>query len=100
MFEGFVALALEGSYTVLAVVDQTHLPVKVKDHVTKQVLGSTFEVKMKSNIAGERATEYVVATLYEYRFCLSHYNRTDMITALIFLPTIVPFSNVGMTCTY
>jgi len=61
---GFVALALEGSYTVLAVVDQTHLPVKVKDHVTNQVLGATFEVKMKSNIGG-RATEYVVATFLD-----------------------------------
>ncbi|KAF8516339.1 band 7 domain-containing protein [Hysterangium stoloniferum] len=57
---GFVALALEGSYTVLAVVDQTHLPNKVKDPVTKQILGATHEVKMKSTISGTH-TEYVVA---------------------------------------
>ncbi|KIJ54086.1 hypothetical protein M422DRAFT_25046 [Sphaerobolus stellatus SS14] len=58
---GFVALALEGSYNVLAVVDQTHLPNQIIDHVTKQVLGSSSEVKMKSRIHGVE-TQYVVAT--------------------------------------
>ncbi|KAF8588595.1 hypothetical protein K439DRAFT_1629599 [Ramaria rubella] len=57
---GFVALALEGSYDVLAVVDQTHLQTKVKDRVTGQILGATHEVKMKSKIREEN-TEYVVA---------------------------------------
>lgn len=60
---GFVALALEGSYDVLAVVDQTHLQTKLKDRVTGAVLGSTHEVKMKSKIHAEN-TEYVVALLF------------------------------------
>ena len=59
---GFVALAIEGSYDVLAVVDQTHLQTKVKDRVTGAILGSTHEVKMKSNIRGA-SSEYVVALL-------------------------------------
>jgi len=57
---GFVALALEGSYSILAVVDQTHLPNKVIDPVTRQILGATHEVKMKSTISGTHS-EYVVA---------------------------------------
>lgn len=60
---GFVALALEGSYNVLSVVDQTHLPNKIIDHVTKQTLGSTLEVKMRSVIRGVQA-DYVVCTLW------------------------------------
>jgi hypothetical protein len=59
---GFVALAIEGSYDVLAVVDQTHLPTKVKDRVTGATLGSTYEVKMKSKIK-DSSSEYVVALL-------------------------------------
>jgi len=57
---GFVALAIEGSYDVLAVVDQTHLQTKVKDKVTGAILGSTHEVKMKSKIK-DTSSEYVVA---------------------------------------
>lgn len=59
---GFVALAIEGSYDVLAVVDQTHLQTKVKDRVTGQTLGSTHEVKMKSQIK-DSSSEYVAALL-------------------------------------
>ena len=36
---GFVALAIEGSYDVLSIVDQTHLPNVVTDKVTKAILG-------------------------------------------------------------
>lgn len=57
-----MALALEGSYDVLAVVDQTHLATKVKDRVTGAVLGSTHEVRMRSKIRAD-TTEYVVAQL-------------------------------------
>jgi len=60
---GFVALALQGSYNVLSVVDQTHLPNQVIDHTTRAVLGWTHEVKMRSRTGNGQATqEYVVAT--------------------------------------
>ena len=36
---GFVALAIEGSYRVLEIVDQTHLPNQIKDGVTHAILG-------------------------------------------------------------
>ena len=36
---GFVALAVEGSYRVLEIVDQTHLPNQIKDSVTNAILG-------------------------------------------------------------
>ncbi|KIM80892.1 hypothetical protein PILCRDRAFT_72918 [Piloderma croceum F 1598] len=46
---GFVAFAIEGSYDVLAIVDQTHLPGVIKDKSTGVTLGWTHEVKMKSS---------------------------------------------------
>lgn len=61
---GFVAYAVEGTYDVLSIVDQTHLPTVVKDQVTKLVLGSTHEVKMRSKVGHQLEKEYVVATLY------------------------------------
>ncbi|TCD69546.1 hypothetical protein EIP91_007170 [Steccherinum ochraceum] len=57
---GFVAYAAEGSYDVLSVVDQTHLPTIVKDHITGSTLGWTHEVTMKSK-TGDGYKEYVVA---------------------------------------
>ncbi|KAG8855049.1 hypothetical protein FRB96_007244 [Tulasnella sp. 330] len=63
---GFVALALQGSYDVLSVVDQTHLPNKIIDHTTQAVLGYTHEVKMLSRTGNGAATqEYVVATFLD-----------------------------------
>jgi len=59
---GFVAYAIEGTYDVLSIVDQTHLPTAVKDPITKAVLGSTHEVKMTSKVGFEGKKEYVVAT--------------------------------------
>ncbi|TFK42936.1 hypothetical protein BDQ12DRAFT_677046 [Crucibulum laeve] len=59
---GFVAFAVEGTYDVLSIVDQTHLPTTVKDKLTGVVLGSTHEVKMKSKVSGRDEKEYVVAT--------------------------------------
>ncbi|KAJ3504254.1 hypothetical protein NLJ89_g8032 [Agrocybe chaxingu] len=59
---GFVAYAVEGTYDVLSIVDQTHLPTVVKDKLTGVVLGSTHEVRMKSKIGGQQEKEYVVAT--------------------------------------
>jgi hypothetical protein len=61
---GFVAFAAEGSYDVLSIVDQTHLPGVVKDRITKVTLGWTHEVKMKSKIGDKEERDYVVATLY------------------------------------
>jgi hypothetical protein len=61
---GFVAYAVEGTYDVLSIVDQTHLPTVVKDQVTKLILGSTHEVKMRSKVGYQLEKEYVVATLY------------------------------------
>lgn len=60
---GFVAYAIEGTYDVLSIVDQTHLPNVVKDKLTGVTLGSTHEVKMNSNVGGHQKKEYVVATL-------------------------------------
>ena len=61
---GFVAFAIEGTYDVLAIVDQTHLPGVVKDRLTGVILGWTHEVKMKSQIGAGHEQDYVVATLY------------------------------------
>ncbi|KAH7930898.1 hypothetical protein BV22DRAFT_999726 [Leucogyrophana mollusca] len=58
---GFVAYAIEGTYNVLAIVDQTHLPTTIKDTVTGAVLGSTYEVRMKSKVSARQEQEYVVA---------------------------------------
>ena len=60
---GFVAYAIEGTYDVLSIVDQTHLPTVVKDKLTGITLGSTHEVKMKSKVGDGQQKEYVVATL-------------------------------------
>jgi len=61
---GFVAFAIEGTYDVLAIVDQTHLPGVVKDRLTGVILGWTHEIKMKSQIGAGKEQEYIVATLY------------------------------------
>jgi len=60
---GFVAYGVTGSYDVLAIVDQTHLPHAIKDHVTGAILGRSFEVRMTSATgpAGSSANDYVVA---------------------------------------
>ncbi|KAG7092232.1 hypothetical protein E1B28_008598 [Marasmius oreades] len=58
---GFVAFAVEGTYDVLSIVDQTHLPTTVKDRVTGSVLGSTHEVRMKSKVNAREDREHVVA---------------------------------------
>ena len=60
---GFVAYAIEGTYDVLSIVDQTHLPTVIKDKLTGVVLGSTHEVKMSSKVGTGQNKEYVVATL-------------------------------------
>jgi hypothetical protein len=57
---GFVAYAIEGTYNVLAIVDQTHLPTSVKDRITGVTLGSTHEVLMRSR-TGSGDRDYVVA---------------------------------------
>ncbi|TFY70723.1 hypothetical protein EVG20_g2269 [Dentipellis fragilis] len=57
---GFVAYGIEGTYNVLAIVDQTHLPQTVTDRVTGATLGSVFDVKMASAV-GKRSQEYVAA---------------------------------------
>ena len=61
---GFVAYAIEGTYNVLSIVDQTHLPTIVRDKLTNIVLGSTHEVTMKSKVGSRQEKEYVVATLF------------------------------------
>ncbi|KAH9016795.1 hypothetical protein EDB85DRAFT_2204783 [Lactarius pseudohatsudake] len=60
---GFVAYGITGSYDVLAIVDQTHLPHAIKDHVTGAILGHSFEVRMTSATgpANSSARDYVVA---------------------------------------
>lgn len=79
-----MAFAIEGSYQVLGIVDQTHLPTVFTDSVcstsyelrsntltqvlsslqiTKAVLGHTHEVKMRSSDGSGRDKEYVAALL-------------------------------------
>ncbi|KAJ7632403.1 hypothetical protein FB45DRAFT_1146284 [Roridomyces roridus] len=58
---GFVAFAIEGTYDVLSIVDQTHLPGMVMDKLTGVILGWTHEVKMKSKVGHGQEKEYVVA---------------------------------------
>lgn len=60
---GFVAYGIHGSYDVLAIVDQTHLPGTVKDRITGSILGAVHDVKMMSTVAG-KAQEFIVAMLY------------------------------------
>ena len=62
---GFVAYGMAGSYDVLAIVYQTHLPHPIKDHVTGSVLGRRLEVRMSSNSGPANSTSesYVVALL-------------------------------------
>lgn len=61
---GFVAYGITGSYNVLAIVDQTHLPHAIKDHVTGSILGHSYEVRMTSTSPVTNAAEsYVVALL-------------------------------------
>jgi hypothetical protein len=62
---GFVAYGVTGSYDVLAIVDQTHLPHAIKDHVTGSVLGRSLEVRMtsKTGLANATSDSYVVALL-------------------------------------
>lgn len=58
---GFVAYAIEGSYDVLSIVDQTHLPTVVRDKVTGVTLGWTHEVTMTSKTNHGKEEKYVVA---------------------------------------
>jgi hypothetical protein len=62
---GFVAYGITGTYDVLAIVDQTHLPHVIKDHVTGAVLGRSLEVRMSSATGpvNSSAKDYVVALL-------------------------------------
>ncbi|KAI0692907.1 band 7 domain-containing protein [Cytidiella melzeri] len=56
---GFVAYAVEGTFDVLGIVDQTHLANPWKDSTTDAVLGWTEEVTMLSS--EENSRSYVVA---------------------------------------
>ena len=58
-----MAYGVTGSYNVLSIVDQTHLPKVVKDPMTNAVLGSVHEVKMSTVVSG-KTQEYNVAVLY------------------------------------
>ncbi|KAJ7219050.1 hypothetical protein GGX14DRAFT_434369 [Mycena pura] len=58
---GFVAFAVEGSYDVMSIVDQTHLPGILVDKLTGVTLGWTHEVRMKSKVGHNQEKDYVVA---------------------------------------
>ncbi|KAI0821860.1 band 7 domain-containing protein [Trametes gibbosa] len=58
---GFVAYAIEGTYNVLSIVDQTHLPTVIKDRITGVTLGWSHEVTMKSRTGTGTNQDYVVA---------------------------------------
>lgn len=64
---GFVAYAIEGTYNVLSIVDQTHLPTMIKDRITNVVLGWSHEVTMQSRTGTGTKQDYVVALLYVAR---------------------------------
>jgi hypothetical protein len=65
---GFVALAVQGSYKVLDIVDQTHLSKALVDKYTKTVLAVTQDVMMSQ--------KYVAATLcVPYLPSLRHVER-------------------------
>ncbi|KAF8607819.1 hypothetical protein BDV93DRAFT_487714 [Ceratobasidium sp. AG-I] len=61
---GFAAFAVQGTYDVLAVVDQTHLASHVKDKVTGATLGWMQEVKMPAQVKSS-ATDFVVAAFLD-----------------------------------
>ncbi|OCH86450.1 band 7 domain-containing protein [Obba rivulosa] len=61
MNSGFVSYSIEGTFNVLSIVDQTHLPNKIIDKITGVVLGWTHEVTMKSALGDGHQKEYVVA---------------------------------------
>ncbi|KAH9956128.1 hypothetical protein BGW80DRAFT_1234594 [Lactifluus volemus] len=58
---GFVAYGITGSYDVLAIVDQTHLPHVIKDHITGAILGRSLEVRMSTTTAPSSAKDCVAA---------------------------------------
>ena len=59
-------MSVEGSYDVLAVVDQTHLPHAIKDRVTGATLGWSHEVKMKSRTGSGKEQDFRVAAVFTY----------------------------------
>jgi regulator of protease activity HflC (stomatin/prohibitin superfamily) len=62
---GFVAYGVTGTYDVLAIVDQTHLPNKIKDHITGVILGRSLEVRMSANVGPiESASKDYVGALF------------------------------------
>ncbi|EUC57798.1 band 7 domain protein [Rhizoctonia solani AG-3 Rhs1AP] len=61
---GFAAFAVQGTYDVLAVVDQTHLTKHVQDNVTGATLGWMQEITMPSRIEGS-TSNYVVAAFLD-----------------------------------
>ena len=61
---GFVAFAVQGTYDVLSIVDQTHLPHSISDPIMNTILGSTHEVRMTSTLSASKVRDYVVALLY------------------------------------
>jgi len=95
---GFIAYAMEGNYTVLSIVDQTHLPTVVKDKVTGLVLGHTHEVGMRSKVGKSLERDYIVATLYAFLVFIGDVNTqfTYIFAAWTSLQTIVLFSSVEM----
>jgi hypothetical protein len=92
----FVAFAVEGSYDVLSIVDQTHLPGIVVDKLTGVVLGWTHEVKMKSRVGHGQEKDYVVALLF-VPSSFSAVLPSHALAASTFLQAIVPFCSVEMT---
>jgi hypothetical protein len=60
---GIVAYGITGSYDVLAIVDQTHLPHVIKDNVTGAILGRSLEVRMSTTTAPSSAKDCVAALL-------------------------------------
>jgi hypothetical protein len=93
---------------VLAVVDQTHLPNTIKDHVTGAVLGRWLEVRMTSNtgLADSASKGYVVALLYVLAPSLPFRSRREesvltdtgriLFSVWTFRRTTARFCNLGM----
>jgi hypothetical protein len=57
-------MSLVGSYSILAVIDQTHLSTVVRDKVTNAILGWTQEVRMTRNTGRDGGNKEFVVALF------------------------------------
>jgi hypothetical protein len=80
---GFVALAVEGSYKVLDVVDQTHLSKSIVDKYTKTVLAYSQDVLMAKKFVAATFLDIPANVRHSFRFLicllLIDYNQQNVV---------------------